>query len=402
MKILVVTQYFYPETFRINDLCIELVNRGHEVHVLTGYPQYPQGRIYEGYGFNMPYKTQWNGIHIHRVKMRPRGKTPLGLLWNCYSFVAQGNKWVKNCKEHFDIVFVFEVSPVTVGLPALTYKEKFQTPMLFNLQDLWPENVIHVLGIRNKFVIRFIDRIVDKIYSGSDKILCSSNSFRNAVTARGVAPEKCIFWPQFCEWPDVNTMTKPASYDDDSFHIAFAGNIGEAQGLDLLIEAAGMLKEKSVKWHIVGDGRAKQRLYEKAQQAQVLDKVVFVGKVSEAEANQYIHYADCAYLSFSDNVIFDMTIPAKMQTYLACGTPILAAVSGESADIVTKGNCGLVVARTPESVCAGVEELMELDPVAINDIRANCIQTFEDSFTKERVVDALEGVMEKVTHTPNS
>ena len=322
MKILVVTQYFYPETFRVNSLCTELVKRGHDVTVLTGFPQYPQGEIYDGYGFNKEYEHEWNGAKIERLKVLPRGKTPIGLLLNCITFVREGKKWVKNCTEKFDAVYVFEVSPVTVGLPAVEYKEKFGTPVFFNVQDLWPENVEVVLGIHNKLVINLINKIVDKIYSASDKILCSSNGFVENIKARGVPAEKLVFWPQFCDEPDFTNAEKPEIYSDDDFKIVFAGNIGEAQGLDLLLETADCLKDCSdIKFYIVGDGRARKRLEETAK-ANGLQNVFFVGKVSVDAADRYIHFADCAYLSFKDNTVFNMTIPAKLQSYMACGTPI--------------------------------------------------------------------------------
>ena len=136
MKILVFSQYFYPENFRINTLCRELVQRGHAVTVVTGYPQYPYGKIYDGYGFDIPYEKEWNGITICRVKVHPRGSNLLGMLRNTVDYVVQANKWVKNCREKFDAVYVFEVSPVTVGLPAVSYQKKFGVPMFFNLQDL--------------------------------------------------------------------------------------------------------------------------------------------------------------------------------------------------------------------------------------------------------------------------
>ena len=246
MKILVVTQYFYPETFRVNTLVTELVNRGHAVTVLTGYPQYPQGKIYDGYGFNKTYDKMWNGARIERIKMRPRGKTPLGLLLNCYTFVREGAKWVKRCTERYDAIYVFEVSPVTVGLPAVAYKKKFGTPIYFNVQDLWPENVEIVLGIHNKLVIGAINRIVDKIYSASDKILCSSNSFVENIAQRGVSRDKLVFWPQFCTEPDLSKITKPECYSSEYFNIVFTGNIGEAQGLDLLVDDKLIVELKSV------------------------------------------------------------------------------------------------------------------------------------------------------------
>ena len=212
MRILVFSQYFYPENFRINTLCQELVRRGHEVTVLTGYPQYPIGRIYDGYGFDIPYEKTWEGVSIIRLKVHPRGKTPFGMLRNCIDYVRRANEWVRNCTEKYDAVYVFEVSPVTVGLPAVSYKEKFGVPMFFNLQDLWPENVEEVLGIRFAPLSWYINRIVDRIYAGSDRILCASRGFVSNLLNRGVPSEKLVFWPQFCREPQLEGMTCPEGH----------------------------------------------------------------------------------------------------------------------------------------------------------------------------------------------
>ncbi len=392
MKILVVSQYFYPENFRVNTLCRELADRGHDVTVLTGYPQYPVGRIYDGYGFNVPYEKQWHGVKIHRVKAYPRGKTPFGLLRNCISYVRAAEKWVKNCTERFDAVYVFEVSPVTVGLPAVAYKKKFGTPVYFNLQDLWPENVHEVLGIRFPPLTYVINRIVDKIYSNSDKILCASNGFVGNLEKRGVAKEKLVFWPQFCLQPDFS-FCKPEIYTQETFNIVFTGNIGDAQGLDLVMEAAKELKTASVRWYLVGDGRAKERLRKMAEDYGVADDVVFVGRVSEEEANRYVHFADCAYLSFQDNPLFNMTLPAKLQTYLACGAPILAAAGGESAQVIRECGCGLAVAPERTALVQGVRQMMEKTSEERQSMSAAAIQYYEEHFTMKRLVDQLEEIM---------
>ncbi len=394
MKVLIITQYFYPETFRVNTLCSELVKRGHEVTVLTGYPQYPQGKIYDGYGFRIPYEKQWNGAKIERVKMRPRGKTPFGLLWNCLSFVIEGNKWVHRCKEHFDALYVFEVSPVTVGLPAVAYKKKFGTPIFFNVQDLWPENVEIVLGIRNKLIIGIINRIVDIIYSASDKILCSSASFVDNISKRGVPEDKLVFWPQFCSEPKLENVLKPECYSNDFFNIVFAGNLGEAQGLDLLVEAAEKLKNSSVRWFLVGDGRAREKLEKTVLEKGLENHVKFIGRVSEEIANHYIHFADCAYLSFKKNKLFDMTLPAKLQSYMACGTPILAAAGGESLRLIQEARCGFVCDQDAESLVKTISEKVlvsnDLDEMGI---RAK--KYFDEHFAIDLVVGDLERIMQK-------
>lgn len=393
MNILVMSQYFYPENFRVNDLCVELVNRGHSVTVLTGYPQYPQGKIYDGYGFSKEYERNWHGVSIERVKMKPRGRTPLGLLNNCYSYVREANKWVKRCKTRYDIVYVFEVSPVTVGLPAVTYKKKFGTPIAFNVQDLWPENVECVLGIHFKPIIRAIDYIVDKIYNNSDYILCSSQSFVKNIITRGIDKNKLYFWPQFCNAPNFDNSKKPECYKDENFNIVFAGNIGEAQGLDLLVDTAEDMKESNVKWYLVGDGRARTRLEEKVKEKGLKEKVIFIGKVSTEDADRYVYFADCAYLSFADNPLFDMTIPAKLQTYLACGTPILAAAGGESADIINKAQCGIAVERNKVKVLNAVQELINAGNSMREEMGKNARKYFMDNYEKSKVTNRLEEII---------
>lgn len=393
MKILVFSQYFYPENFRINTLCQELAARGHEICVVTGYPQYPIGRIYDGYGFDIPYEPFWNGVRICRVRVHPRGKGLLGMLRNTVDYVVAANRWVKTCEERFDAVYVFEVSPVTVGLPAVSYKQKFDVPMFFNLQDLWPENVEEVLGIRFAPLTWLINRIVDKIYAASDKILCTSNGFVENLRQRGVPEEKLVFWPQFCPEPELSGKEKPEIYGLDSCNIVFAGNLGDAQGLDLVVEAARELQDASIRWYLVGDGRARQRLEEKTKEYGLEDRVIFVGRVDTAEADRYVHFADCAYLSFKNNKIFNMTLPAKLQTYLACGTPILAAAGGESAQLVGYYGLGFVCPPEKSALVAAARQVAAMTVQQRQEKSAAARTYYETHFTMDRLVTELEEML---------
>ncbi|MGM9589489.1 MAG: glycosyltransferase family 4 protein [Faecousia sp.] len=393
MNILVFSQYFYPENFRINTLCRELVLRGNRVTVVTGYPQYPLGEIYEGYGFDIPYETKWNGVNIVRVRVHPRGHGLPGMLRNTVDYVVQAEKWVKQCREKFDAVYVFEVSPVTVGLPAVAYKKKFGVPMFFNLQDLWPENVEEVLGIRFAPLTWLINRIVDRIYNASNKILCTSNGFADNLRRRGVAEEKIVFWPQFCLEPDLKDAEKPEIYGADTFNIVFAGNLGDAQGLDLMVEAARELKGCGIRWYLVGDGRARARLEQKVWDCGVTEEVTFVGRVSEQEADRYVHFADCAYLSFQDNKIFNMTLPAKLQTYLACGTPILAAAGGESARLVGENGIGFVCRPQLDALVHTVKQASAMTGQQHDSMAAAARDYYETHFTMDRLVSFLEEML---------
>jgi glycosyltransferase involved in cell wall biosynthesis len=393
VKILVISQYFYPENFRINTLCRELVRRGHEVSGMTAYPQYPGGVIFEGYGFDLPYEREWHGVKIHRVKTQPRGRGPVGLLRNTVSFVLSGNRWVRQCEEKFDAVFVFEVSPVTVGLPAAAYKKKFGTPVFFNLQDLWPENVHEVLGIRFGPLTWVINRVVDKIYRASDKILCASNGFVENLKGKGVPAEKLVFWPQFCLDPQGSELKKPEIYRLDTFNVVFAGNLGDAQGLELMLEAARRLKGKGIRWYLVGDGRAKQRLEALAMEYGLEEDLVFVGQVSESEANSYVAFADCAFLSFRANPLFDMTLPAKLQTYLACGVPVLAAAGGESAAIINGAGCGVAVAPEAEKLVEAVLDMAGRTAEERREMARAARRYYEENFTMADLVDRLETMM---------
>ena len=395
MKILVFSQYFYPENFRINTLCRELVARGHEVTVVTGYPQYPIGRIYDGYGFDLSYEKEWNGVRIQRVKVHPRGKGLLGMLRNTVDYVVAANQWVRNCEERFDAVYVFEVSPVTVGLPAVSYKQKFGVPMFFNLQDLWPENVEEVLGIRFAPLTWLINRIVDRIYHASDKILCTSNGFVENLRQRGVPEEKLVFWPQFCPEPELSGKDRPEIYAADTCNIVFAGNLGDAQGLDLVVDAARELQDTNIRWYLVGDGRARQRLEQKAVEFGLENTVVFVGRVDTAEADRYVHFADCAYLSFKNNKIFNMTLPAKLQTYLACGTPILAAAGGESAQLVGSHGLGFVCSPERDALVTAARKVAAMT-VEERQIKSTAARTyFETHFTMDRLVTELEKMLKE-------
>ena len=234
---------------------------------------------------------------------------------------------------------------------------------------------------------------MDRIYDGSNKILCASNGFADNLRSRGVPEEKIVFWPQFCLNPDLDNMEKPEIYGKDTFNIVFAGNLGDAQGLDLMVEAARELKGSSIRWYLVGDGRARARLEQKVKDCGVSEEVTFVGRVSEKEADRYVHFADCAYLSFKDNKIFNMTLPAKLQTYLACGTPILAAAGGESARLVGQNGIGFVCPPRLEELVNTAKQAASMSRQEHEAMSAAARTYYEQHFTMNILVTELEQML---------
>ena len=274
MKILVISQYFYPENFRINDLVLELKKRNHEVTVLTGKPNYPQGEYYNGYSFKGNEDEIWHDIPIYRVPLRARKTGPLNLIRNYISFAWNSNKRIKSIGDDFDVTYVFEVSPITVALPAIKLKKKRNIPIIMNVQDLWPENIIAVTGINNSIINYFLDKLVNYIYKNIDLILTASPAFIPKIKNRVINKEKIRYWPQY-SIVSIDDCTDKIIFNQEDVNIVFTGNIGEAQGLDIVIEAAKKLINTNIVFHLIGDGRNKDKL-EKEVEKQQLQKNCFL------------------------------------------------------------------------------------------------------------------------------
>jgi len=351
--VLVISQYFYPEQFRINDICKEWVSRGYQVTVITGIPNYPTGKFFKGYGVFKRRKDCLEGVRIFRLPIIPRGRNAITLVLNYLSFVIAGFFWKTFTKMKADCVFIFEVSPMTQALPGIWFAKKRKVPCYLYVQDLWPENVEIVTGITNHKIIGGIGKMVDYIYKHCTHIFTTSNSFVTSIHQRGVPLEKLEYWPQYAEdfcQPFVEKADEGAEENfirsAEHFQIMFTGNIGQAQGLDILLEVAKYLKANGLsqkyRFVIIGDGRYKSTLQEKVQEADVELMFSFIPQQPGEDIPRLLATGDVAFLCLTDSPLFTMTIPAKLQTYLACGMPILASVNGEAARIVVEAKAGMV------------------------------------------------------------
>lgn len=398
--ILVVSQYFYPENFRINDICFEWVKRGYKVTVLTGIPNYPKGKFFTGYGWFRKRKEVINGVKVVRIPIIPRRNNSVFLAMNYFSFVISGWFWKLFTPIKPDLVFNFEVSPMTQALPGIWLAKRRKIPFYIYVQDLWPENLEIVGNVKNRFILKRVNKMVDYIYKNSKKILVTSKAFKTSIKTRGIDAEKIIFWPQYAE-----DFYKPINEDRNNqvFTVMFTGNIGDAQGLEILPRVASKIKDdglnKKVRFVLVGDGRSKERLKSKVSELNVSEMFEFIDQQPSEKMPEYLAEADVAFLSFSENELFKMTIPAKLQTYLACGKPIYAVVSGESEKVIKESNTGFF--SKPGDINAAYNNLIKFIHLPKDDLvtmSKNAILYSQTNYNKKTLMDDFDKIIEEVNH----
>ncbi|SHJ13496.1 sugar transferase [Parasporobacterium paucivorans] len=362
--ILIVSQYYYPEQFRINDISTEWVKKGYKVTVVTGIPNYPQGKFFEGYGLFKKRKDENNGVNIIRIPIVPRGKNPVFLGLNYISFVISGFFWKIFTGIRADYVFIFGLSPILQALPGVWYARKRKIPCYLYVQDLWPESLEMVSGISNKRILGVIGRIVDYIYQHCTMIFTTSESFLEAIAMRNIPRNKLEYWPQYAEdfYMPIPKKKVGEIPEDGAFNIIFTGNIGNAQGLDILPETAERLRaagfEKKIRFNIVGDGRYRETLEALVKNKDVGGMFNFIPKQPPDRIPHLLAASDAAFLCLTPSPVFAKTIPAKLQSYLACGIPVIASAEGETEKILRVSGAGVCV--PPKDVGGLAEKIIEI------------------------------------------
>ena len=399
MKILLVTQYFYPENFKSNDIALELTERGHEVTVLTGLPNYPEGKIYKSYGFFKRTKENYQGIKIIRTWLVPRGKgggIRIFLNYFSWAFFASLRAFSLSFQKKFDVILVHEPSPITQGFPAIIVKKIQKIPLHFWVLDLWPESLSSAGGVKNKYVLSFFTKMVKYIYNNSDKILISSKGFEESILAKGNYKEKLVYFPNWAEESILKGDSDyPIPYLPKGFKIIFAGNIGVAQDVNSIIDAALILKDKlDIHFIFVGDGRSKIQLENFVKENNLIETVHFLGRFPLDAMKTFFNQADVLLVSLKDELIFNVTVPAKLQAYLCTEKPILGMLNGEGAKIIYDANCGLSVnAGDSIKLAEKVLELYEMSDNKRKILGANGFKYFEENFTMGKCIDNLETIL---------
>lgn len=403
MKILLVTQYFWPESFRVNDLVRAWVSLGHEVTVLSGLPNYPAGRLFPGYTWRGPYRERFGDARVRRVPIVTRGPhRGARLVLNYLSFVASGVALGPIVAPGpFDVTFVYAPSPITQCIPAIWRRLLWRTPVVFWVQDLWPDNLTAIGAVRSRAVVGAVTVMSRWIYRHCNLVLVQSPEFADPV--RRVCPDirRLEVLPN---WADE--AYRPLTLGPDAperrewpagFTVMFAGNLGSAQALETAVDAAERVRHTDIQWVFVGDGNQRGWIEAESRSRGLEASVHCLGWRSPRAMPRYLACADALLVSLRRDPGFASTIPAKLQTSLAVGRPVLAALDGSGARLVHESGAGLVVAQEDaDALAEGARRLRDAGP-EVRAAMGRCGRAFaERHFDRDTLVATLDGWLREV------
>ena len=401
MRVLIVTQYFWPENFSINMLAKILANKGLNVDVLTGKPNYPEGVIYPGYEACGLGFEKYEGINVFRVPILPRGSNnPLRLALNYLSFVVFGcllAPWALR-KRKYDVIFVYSPSPISQAVPALWLGKLKRIPVILWVQDLWPESLEATGYITNRRMLKAVEGMVKFIYRHVDLLLVQSKAFEEPVSllASGtpviyhpntIEPEFSLEFDR--ELPNIDGL-------ETGFPIVFAGNIGAGQGLEVVIEAAKLLKNYTeIRFVIIGSG-SKLNWLEQQVAIYKLTNIYLAGRYPSDLMPGFFQKASALLITLANKPIFDLTVPNKLQAYMASGRPIVACLNGEGGRIVVEAKAGILISAGDGSGLAqGILSLYGMDKNKREQMGENAKSYFKKNFDSDTLTDKLIAIFKQ-------
>lgn len=409
MKLLIVSQYFWPEVFGINALVRELNERGMEVTVLTGKPNYPGGQVFDGYRVRGIQRERHDGVELIRVPLVPRGKrSGWRLMLNYLSFVLTGSlmgPWALRGR-HFDAVFVYAPSPLLQALPAVLLARLNRAPLAIWVQDLWPESLSATGYVRNTWALSLVRHVVKFIYGHTDLVLIPSEAFRGPVRALTPARVDVRYYPNaWTPEPQADASDAAVARLGDQlragFSVVFAGNLGTAQALDTVLDAAQMLMERgsTAQLVLIGSGSLSGWLSEQVS-ARGLSNVLLPGRFAPGAMPALYEAASALLVSLRKEPIFAYTVPSKLQGYLAAGRPVIASLDGEGARVVAEAAAGVSCpAGDAAALADAVQLLASLPPEQRRSMGDNARRFAQTHFALPRLADALIEHLQQMRET---
>lgn len=393
MKILAICQYYFPEQFRINDICEELVKRGHEVTVLTGLPNYQDGKVPKEYRCFKRRKENINGVRVIRCWEIGRGRTTFRLALSYMSYMLSASIKALLLNKNFDVVFGYQMSPVTQILPGLIYKWRNKKPLMIYCCDIWPESIKSLFKNENGIIYKIARAISKKVYSCGDLISVSSKPFIEYLfTTHGLSEDKMAYLPQHAE--DTYLSIDFTPNDNGCVDFLFAGNIGIAQDIDTIINACEINKDiGGFRVHIVGDGSYLQKSKQLAKEKQLEEIVIFHGRHPLDKMPEFYKLADACLLTLKDDNKTGLTMPSKLQSYMAAGKTVIGAINGAAHEIVNESKCGVCVDASDSMALSKVMRDFIKNTNSFKDCGKNGREYFKKHFTKEIFIKELENTL---------
>jgi glycosyltransferase involved in cell wall biosynthesis len=403
LRVLVVSQYFWPENFRINELVGQLVARGNHVTVLTGKPNYPDGAVFADFRASPERFSDYRGAEIVRVPMTARGRGSFRLMLNYLTFALSGallGAWKLRGRE-FDVIFVSQFSPVTSGLPAILIRRLKRIPVVFWVLDKWPETLSALGVVRSPWILRQVGRLVSFIYNRCDVILAQSRSMIALIAKYTNPGERLGYLPNWCEAardPSVVSLAAELPPKEGKFDVMFAGNVGDSQDFGSILNAAELLRDDSrIRWLIVGDGRSAPWVREEVARRGLQASFLLLGRFPPERMPEFYKQADAMLLALRDDPVFALTVPGKLQSYMAAGMPVLGMLNGEGAHIITESRIGFSCRAGDATALAElVRRIAALDPVERQAMGNRARELAQREYDRDTQIAGLELLMKKV------
>ncbi len=394
MKILVICQYYFPENFQITPICEQLVADGHEVTVVTGLPNYPTGVIPEEYKKGRRDEIV-NGVHVIRCHEIGRKKGAVYLALNYFSYVKSASATVKKMEDDFDLIFVYQLSPVLMGLPAIKYAKKNNKPLFLYCCDIWPESMKMYIHNECNPVFKWAKGVSRRVYNAADKIACQSTSFIPYLkNTHNIQDNKLVYIPAFA---DETYLFQDFTPKGDIVDFVFLGNLGIAQNLIAVLEAIEKIKDvPGFKMHFVGDGSVLGEMKKYVTNYGLENIVSFYGRRPVDEMPMFYKLADACLVSLQANIQIGLTLPGKVQGYMAAGKPIIGMIDGSAKDVIDESGCGICVkAGDVDALAEAMKDFIE-NRDKYKDCGEKARAYFKANFRKSIFMNKLESELERL------
>lgn len=401
MKILIVSQYYYPDPFSVALIAEDLAKRGHEVTVLTGKPNYGYYRIVPGYE-NRDFEVL-NGVKVYRVDVKSRKGNALSIAKNYLSYWYNAKRFVKKLDDDFDIVYSISLSPVMSIAPAIKYAKKHNIKHILHCLDLWPESVLATGMVkRNSLAHKLLHKWSRNLYCGTDKILISSPSFQSYFENILKINKPCVYLPQATnEYPIIDKKLA-YEYDENYLNLVYCGNIGKVQLIKEMIEAIELTKEHiKIRMYVIGLGSLKDYLLEQIEEKKLADNIIYLGAIASDKAIKYFTNADALYLGLDSSNMLGTTIPNKLTFYMSQSKPIIASISGDGKKVILDAEGGVVCDNSSESIKEAFLQFHKLTKKQREKMSYNNWKYYQEHFNNQKIVEQIENEMKKLANRLN-